>query len=91
MQEYAARLAGVFPADKVPEPYQGFVTHRAFIEGREIEGHEEVAVLAISGTTSFFVVFMDSLDLEKLREDLGRQRAFLPEEEAQTLVEASRQ
>ena len=90
MQEYAARLAGVFPADRVPEPYQGFVAHRAFTEGREING-QEVAVLAISGTTSFFVVFMDSLDLERLREELGRQRAFLPEEEAQTLLDASRQ
>ena len=90
MQDYAVHLVDVFPVAKVPGPYQGFVGQRAFMEDREVEGQEEVAILAIGGTTSFFAVFLDTLDLERLREDLRRQRAFLPEEEAQALLRAAR-
>ncbi len=88
MRDHAARLVGVFRADKVPGPYQGFVNHRAFSEGRDLTGNEEVAILAIGGTSSYFPVFVDTLDLESLMQELGRQRAFLPEEEAEVLLNA---
>ncbi len=88
MRRHYARLVGVFAADKVPGPYQGFVRHRAFIEGRELQGGEEVAVLAIGGTSSFFAVFGDTLDLERLRQELDGQRAQLPPEEEGALLRA---
>ncbi|HIJ00648.1 MAG: hypothetical protein PWQ88_557 [Candidatus Methanomethylophilaceae archaeon] len=86
---HGVRLVGVFPADAIPVPYQGFVRHRAFVQGRD-ESEGDVAVLVIDGTTSFFAVFLDDLDLEEVGESLRKQNAELDDLTARSLTEASK-
>lgn len=68
---FIATLAGIFEFKDLPEEYGPFVQYKAGLEKREVQEHDEIAVLNIQGTESYHVLFLDSYkDIGEIREEL---------------------
>ncbi|MCE5213496.1 MAG: DUF749 domain-containing protein [Methanobacterium sp.] len=66
---FIATLVGIFKYQELPEKYGPFVQYKASIEDKTINENEKIAILNISGTESFHVLFLDSY--ENIKEIIG--------------------
>ncbi len=57
---FIATLVGIFKYEELPEKYGPFVTYKASIEDKTIAEDEEIAILNITGTESYHVLFLNS-------------------------------
>lgn len=75
---YSAQLVGVYNYGEMPEELSGFVYFQAARENRKARRGDKVAVLVIEGTTSYVVVFLDTLrSVDELETRLAEQDAKL--------------
>lgn len=58
--KFRAVLLSITKYKSVPEELQPFVQFRATMEHREIEPEDDVAIFNVHGTSSHFVVFLDT-------------------------------
>lgn len=57
---FVATLIGIFKYEELPEKYGPFVTYKASIEDKTVTENEEIAILNITGTESYHVLFIKS-------------------------------
>ncbi len=68
--EFVATLSDIKVVEKVPDDLRGVVNFKADLEKRKLRGDEEVAILNVVDTLSYFAVFLDS---GKSIEDVERE------------------
>lgn len=75
---FIATLVGIFKFDEVPQEYGPYVQYKASLEKKDIDENEEIAVLNISGTESYHVLFLDSYkSIAEIEEELKDAEAKL--------------
>ncbi len=57
---FIATLVGIFKYMELPEKYGPFVQYKASIEDKSIKEDEEIAILNVTGTESYHVLFIKS-------------------------------
>jgi hypothetical protein len=57
---FIATLIGIFKYEELPEKYGPFVQYKASIEDKTIKEDEEIAILNVTGTESYHVLFIKS-------------------------------
>lgn len=57
---FIATLIGIFKYEELPEKYGPFVQYKASIEDKSIKEDEEIAILNVTGTESYHVLFIES-------------------------------
>ena len=68
---FVASLVGIFRYTELPEKFGPFVQYKASIEDKTIENEDEIAILNISGTESFHVLFLSSYkDIKEIEAEL---------------------
>jgi len=77
------------PVRGVPEHLRGFVDLQARIEGRELEGDEQVALLVVEGTSSYVAVFLDAKGVFDLEARLSEQNAGIAPADLARILEAA--
>ena len=53
-----AHLVGVFAPEELPEELEGFVRYQAARDGHQMKAGERIAVLNVTGTSSYVPVFL---------------------------------
>jgi len=66
---FIATLVGIFKYEELPEKYGPYVTYKASIEDKTIKEGENIAVLNITGTESYHILFISSYSNIKEIED----------------------
>ncbi len=56
---YVASIADIKYVKDMPEEFMPYVHLKASLEGRELKGDEQVAILNVSTTTSYIALFLD--------------------------------
>ncbi|HNX46963.1 MAG TPA: DUF749 family protein [Methanomassiliicoccales archaeon] len=56
-----AHLVGVYTQEEMPEELEGFVRYQAVCDGHQMKAGERIAVLNVTGTSSYVPVFMADL------------------------------
>ena len=56
-----AHLVGVYTQEEMPEELEGFVRYQAARDGRQMKAGERIAVLNVTGTSSYVPVFLGDL------------------------------
>lgn len=75
---FIATLVGIFKFDEVPQEYGPYVQYKASLENKNIDENEEIAVLNISGTESYHVLFLNSYkSIAEIEEELKGAEAKL--------------
>jgi hypothetical protein len=68
---FVASLVGVFRYTELPEKFGPFVQYKASMENKNIRSEDEIAILNISGTESYHVLFLSSYkDIKEIEEEL---------------------
>jgi hypothetical protein len=68
---FVTSLVGIFRFTELPEKFGPFVQYKASIENKDIEDEDEIAILNISGTESYHVLFLSSYkNIEEIEEEL---------------------
>jgi len=57
---FIATLVGIFKYEELPEKYGPFVQYKASIENKTIKEDEKIAILNVTGTESYHVLFLKS-------------------------------
>lgn len=57
---FVASLVGIFRYTELPEKFGPFVQYKASIENKDIKIDDDIAILNISGTESYHVLFLSS-------------------------------
>lgn len=57
---FIATLVGIFKYQELPEKYGPYVKYKASIEDKTINENENIAVLNITGTESYHILFIKS-------------------------------
>ncbi|MDD1763514.1 MAG: DUF749 domain-containing protein [Methanobacteriaceae archaeon] len=57
---FVASLVGIFRYTELPEKFGPFVQYKASIEKKNIKNDDDIAILNISGTESYHVLFLSS-------------------------------
>lgn len=75
---FTASLVGIFRYADLPEEYGRFVQYKASLESREIKENDEIAILNVTGTESYHVLFLDSYNnINEITEELEEAEAKL--------------
>lgn len=75
---FIASLVGIFKYEELPEKYGPYVQYKASLEKKSISEDEEIAILNISGTESYHVLFLNSYSsLNEIKEELKEADAKL--------------
>jgi hypothetical protein len=73
---FIATLAGIFKFKELPEEYSSFVDFKAGLEKREIRDDDEIAILNITGTESYHVLFLDYYNnIQEIQDELKAAEA----------------
>ncbi len=68
---FVASLVGIFRYTELPEKFGSFVQYKASMENKSIEEEDEIAILNISGTESYHVLFLSSYhDINEIEAEL---------------------
>ncbi|MCF0226883.1 MAG: DUF749 domain-containing protein [Methanobrevibacter sp.] len=68
---FVATLEGIFRYGDLPENYNPYVQFKATIDKREIKDDDELAILKITGTDSYHVLFLDAYnDITEIQQEL---------------------
>ena len=57
---FIATLVGIFKYEELPGKYSPYVQYKASIEDKTIKEDEDIAVLNITGTESYHILFIES-------------------------------
>ena len=57
---FIATLVGIFKYEELPEKYGPYAQYKASIEDKNIKQDENIAVLNITGTESYHILFINS-------------------------------
>jgi len=72
-----AHLVGIYTQEEMPEELEGFIRYQAALDGHQIKAGERIAVLNVTGTSSYVPVFLadlkDANDLESKLSQHGVQ------------------
>lgn len=75
---FIATLVGIFKYDELPEKYGPFVQYKASIENKTIKGDEKIAILNVTGTESYHVLFLKSYSkIAEIEKELNEADAKL--------------
>ena len=75
---FIATLVGIFKYDEVPEKYGPFVQYKASIENKTIKEDEKIAILNVTGTESYHVLFLKSYSkIAEIEKELNEADAKL--------------
>lgn len=75
---FIATLVGIFKFHELPEKYGPFVDYKASIENKTIKEDDQIAILNITGTESYHVLFLDSYNnIAEIAEELEEAEAKL--------------
>ena len=75
---FIATLVGIFKFEELPQEYGPYVQYKASLEKKDIDENEEIAVLNISGTESYHVLFLNSYkNIAEIEEELKQADAKL--------------
>jgi len=68
-----AHLVGVYTQEEMPEELEGFIRYQAARDGHQMKAGERIAVLNVTGTSSYVPVFlMDLGSYEELESKLAQ-------------------
>lgn len=68
---FVASLVGIFRYTELPEKFGPFVQYKASMEGKQIENDDDIAILNVSGTESYHVLFLSSYhDIKEIEAEL---------------------
>lgn len=68
---FVASLVGIFRYTELPEKFGPFVQYKASMEGKQIENDDDIAILNVSGTESYHVLFLNSYqDIKEIEAEL---------------------
>lgn len=68
---FVASLVGIFRYTELPEKFGPFVQYKASMEDKQIKMDEDIAILNISGTESYHVLFLNSYqDIKEIEAEL---------------------
>jgi len=69
---------GIFKYNELPEKFSPYVQYKASLENKDIEEKDEIAILNISGTESYHVLFINSYNsIDEIVEELKVAEAKL--------------
>ncbi len=75
---FIASLVGIFKYNELPEKFSPYVQYKASLENKDIEENDEIAILNISGTESYHVLFINSYNsIDEIVEELKVAEAKL--------------
>ncbi len=75
---FIATLVGIFKYDELPEKYGPFVQYKASIENKTIKEDEKIAILNVTGTESYHVLFLKSYSkIAEIEKELNEADAKL--------------
>lgn len=75
---FIASLVGIFKYNELPEKFNPYVQYKASLENKDIEENDEIAILNISGTESYHVLFINSYNsIDEIVEELKVAEAKL--------------
>lgn len=75
---FIATLVGIFKYDELPEKYGPFVQYKASIENKTIKEDEKIAIVNITGTESYHVLFLKSYSkIAEIEKELNEADAKL--------------
>ncbi|OPY19798.1 MAG: hypothetical protein A4E26_02155 [Methanobacterium sp. PtaU1.Bin097] len=75
---FIATLVGIFKYDELPEKYGPFVQYKASIEDKTIKEDEKIAILNVTGTESYHVLFLKSYSkIAEIEKELNEADAKL--------------
>ena len=75
---FIASLVGIFKYNELPEKFNPYVQYKASLENKDIEEKDEIAILNISGTESYHVLFLNSYNsIDEIIEELKNAEAKL--------------
>ncbi|MDD1774342.1 MAG: DUF749 domain-containing protein [Methanobacterium sp.] len=68
---FIATLVGIFKYEELPEKYGPYVKYKASLEDKTIKEDEKIAVLNITGTESYHILFIKSYqNISEIEEEL---------------------
>lgn len=68
-----AHLVGVYTKEEMPEELEGFIRYQAALDGHQMKAGERIAVLNVTGTSSYVPVFLADLNgLDDLESKLSQ-------------------
>lgn len=75
---FVATLIGIFKYEELPDKYGPFVQYKASIEDKTITEEEKIAILNITGTESYHVLFLSSYsNIAQIEKELKEAEAKL--------------
>jgi len=75
---FIATLVGIFKYEELPEKYGPFVQYKASIENKTIKEDEKIAILNVTGTESYHVLFLKSYSkIAEIEKELNEADAKL--------------
>jgi len=75
---FIATLVGIFKYEELPEKYGPFVQYKASIENKTIKEDEKIAILNVTGTESYHVLFLKSYSkIAEIEKELNKADAKL--------------
>jgi hypothetical protein len=75
---FVASLVGIFSYQELPEKFNPFVQFKASKENKDIKDDDKIAILNISGTESYHVLFLGSYsNMDEIIEELKGSDAKL--------------
>jgi hypothetical protein len=75
---FIATLVGIFKYKELPEKYGPFVQYKASIDDKIIKEDENIAILNISGTESYHIIFLNSYkNIQEIKKELEEVDAKL--------------
>ncbi len=75
---FIATLVGIFKYEELPEKYGPFVQYKASIEDKTIAEGEKIAILNVTGTESYHVLFLKSYsNIGEIEKELNEADAKL--------------
>ena len=75
---FIASLVGIFKYNELPEKFNPYVQYKASLENKDIGDNDEIAILNISGTESYHVLFINSYNsIDEIVEELKIAEAKL--------------
>lgn len=68
---FIATLVGIFKYEELPEKYGPYVKYKASIEDKTITEDDKIAILNVTGTESYHVLFISSYSsIAEIEEEL---------------------
>lgn len=75
---FIATLVGIFKYEELPEKYGPYAQYKASLEDKTLKEGDNIAVLNITGTESYHILFIDSYQkISEIEEEMKEADAKL--------------